>query len=105
MPAADRLSRHSLHEKEDLFSHLPLNVAEDGIDLYDGLSRYFDDSIEFEGKKARMEVSLVELPPLLQIQLQVGLLAFIMRVSSTERFDSECNSIVTRFSLTNLRLT
>jgi ubiquitin carboxyl-terminal hydrolase 25/28 len=60
-----------MHEKEDLFSHLPVNVTHDGVDLYDGLSRYFDDVVEFEGKKARMEVSLVDLPPLLQIQLQV----------------------------------
>ncbi|KAL0951889.1 hypothetical protein HGRIS_008546 [Hohenbuehelia grisea] len=63
-------SRSSVHEKEDLFSHLPVNVTEDGIDIYDGLSDYFDDVVEFEGKKARMEVSLVELPPVLQIQLQ-----------------------------------
>jgi ubiquitin carboxyl-terminal hydrolase 25 len=65
-------SRYSVHEKEDLFSHLPVNVASDGVDLYDGLCRYFDDIVEFEGKKARMEVSLIDLPPLLQIQLQVG---------------------------------
>ena len=64
-------SRFSVHEKEDLFSHLPVNVAEDGVDIYDGLSRYFDDVVEFEGKKAMMEVALVELPPILQIQLQV----------------------------------
>ncbi|KAF9489022.1 cysteine proteinase [Pleurotus eryngii] len=63
-------SRSSIHEKEDLFSHLPVNVVHDGVDIYDGLSGYFDDIVEFEGKKARMEVSLVELPPLLQIQLQ-----------------------------------
>jgi hypothetical protein len=74
--AEDRRSRFSIHEKEDLFSHLPVNVAEDGVDLYDGLSRYFDDVVEFEGKKARMEVSLVELPPLLQIQLQVRLVLY-----------------------------
>jgi ubiquitin carboxyl-terminal hydrolase 25 len=67
----DNKSRASVHEKEDLFSNLPVNVAEDGFDLYDGLSGYFDDIVEFEGKKARMEVSLVELPPLLQVQLQV----------------------------------
>jgi ubiquitin carboxyl-terminal hydrolase 25/28 len=67
----DNKSRPSVHEKEDLFSNLPVNVAEDGFDLYDGLSGYFDDIVEFEGKKARMEVSLVELPPLLQVQLQV----------------------------------
>lgn len=67
----DSRSRSSVHEKEDLFSHLPVNVAEDGFDLYDGLSGYFDDIVDFEGKKARMEVSLIDLPPLLQVQLQV----------------------------------
>ncbi|KAK7063918.1 USP domain-containing protein [Favolaschia claudopus] len=66
----DLASKSSVHEKEDLFSHLPVNVADDGIDIYDGLSGYFDDVVEFEGKKARMEVTLVETPPLLQIQLQ-----------------------------------
>lgn len=69
----DSKSRSSVHEKEDLFSHLPVNVAEDGFDIYDGLSGYFDDVVEFEGKKARMEVSLVDLPPLLQVQLQVNI--------------------------------
>lgn len=67
-------SRHksSVHEKEDLFSHLHVNVSDEGFDLYDGLARYFDDIVEFDGVKKRMEVSLVDLPPLLQIQLQVG---------------------------------
>lgn len=63
-------SRSSIHEKEDLFSHLPVNVTNDGVDIYDGLSGYFDDIVDFEGRKARMEVTLVELPPILQIQLQ-----------------------------------
>ena len=67
----NRSSRSSIHEKEDLFSHLPVNVSEEAIDIYDGLSRYFNDTVEFEGKKAHMEVSLVDLPPILQIQLQV----------------------------------
>ena len=62
-----------MHEKDDYFSHLPVNVSEEGYDLYDGLSGYFDDSVDFEGKKARMEVSLVDLPPILQIQLQVSI--------------------------------
>ena len=66
-----RRSRASTHEKEDLFSHLPLNVSDEGYDLYDGLSGYFDDTVDFEGNKARMEVALVDLPPLLQVQLQV----------------------------------
>ncbi len=65
-------SRSSVHEKEDLFSHLPVNVADDGVDIYDGLSGYFDDVVEFQGKKARMEVTLLETPPLLQIQLQAS---------------------------------
>ena len=66
-----RKSRKSITEKQDLFSHLPVNVTDSGIDIYDGLSRYFDDLVDYEGGKARMEVSLVELPPLMQIQLQV----------------------------------
>lgn len=61
----------SIHEKEVLFSLLPVNVSDEGYDLYDGLGSYFDDAVEFEGKAARMEVTLVDLPPLLQIQLQV----------------------------------
>ena len=48
-----------------------INVTNDGVDIYDGLSGYFDDIVDWEGGKARMEVSLVEAPPLLQIQLQV----------------------------------
>jgi ubiquitin carboxyl-terminal hydrolase 25/28 len=72
LTAADaQQSRSSIHEKEDLFSHLPVNVTNDGVDIYDGLSGYFDDIVDFEGRKARMEVTLVELPPVLQIQLQV----------------------------------
>lgn len=63
-------SRASIHEKEDLFSHLPVNVVNDGVDIYDGLSGYFDDVVDWEGGKARMEVTLVDAPPLLQIQLQ-----------------------------------
>ncbi|KAJ4470797.1 hypothetical protein J3R30DRAFT_3408070 [Lentinula aciculospora] len=87
------------HEKEDLFSHLPVNVGDEVdlidrsggpppydaaassdpsqdlnefsmFDIYDGLGRYFDDTIEYEGQKVPMEVGLVKLPPLLQVQLQ-----------------------------------
>lgn len=71
-------SKSSLHEREDYFSHLPVNVSEESFDLYDGLSGYFDDVVEFEGTKAKMEVSLVELPPILQIQLQVG--TFVLNI-------------------------
>lgn len=48
-----------------------MNVTNDGVDIYDGLSGYFDDVVDFEDRKARMEVTLVDLPPVLQIQLQV----------------------------------
>ena len=89
--AAARSSRYSVHEKEDLFSHLHVNVSEEGYDIYDGLGGYFDDVVEFEGIKRHMEVSLVDLPPLLQIQLQVRILlqscsgAYADRVSSSAR--------------------
>ena len=48
-----------------------MNVNDEGLDLYDGLAGFFDDAIEFEGKKAAMEVTLLDLPPILHIQLQV----------------------------------
>lgn len=70
-PSDDTRHKSSIHEKEDLFSHLHVNVSDEGFDLYDGLVRYFDDVVDLEGQKKRMEVSLVDLPPLLQIQLQV----------------------------------
>lgn len=67
----------TIHSKTDLFAHLPVNVGADveqgefGFDIYDGLGRYFDDTIEYEGQKVPMEVGLVKVPPLLQVQLQV----------------------------------
>jgi hypothetical protein len=63
--------KKAVNEKDDLFSHLPVNVSEEGFDIYDGLGGYFRDTVEFEGKKATMEVTLIDLPPILQIQLQV----------------------------------
>ncbi|TRM59714.1 hypothetical protein BD626DRAFT_572392 [Schizophyllum amplum] len=58
--------------KEDLFSHLILNVTEDGIDIHDGLISYFDDEnvFEFDGQECRMEVELLEMPLLLQMHIQ-----------------------------------
>ncbi|KAH7105002.1 cysteine proteinase [Auriculariales sp. MPI-PUGE-AT-0066] len=59
------------NEKEDLYMSLPVNVVdEETTDLYDGLAGYFDDIVDFEGKKSRMEVTLVDLPPVLHVQLQ-----------------------------------
>ncbi|KAH8119745.1 cysteine proteinase [Phellopilus nigrolimitatus] len=70
LPPDPNRTKSSLHEREDYFSHLPVNVSEESFDLYDGLSSYFDDVVEYDGTKAKMEVSLVELPPIMQIQLQ-----------------------------------
>ena len=95
-------SRSSIHEKEDLFSHLPVNVASDGTDIYDGLSGYFDDVVEFQGRKARMEVTLVDLPPILQIQLQASCL-LSLQFCFLNCSNSEYNLIVKPFSLTSLR--
>ena len=66
-------SQSPVNEREDLFSLLPVNVSDEGYDLYDSLGGYFDDVVEFEGQKARMDVTLVDLPPILQIQLQVSI--------------------------------
>ena len=52
-----------------------MNVANDGIDIYDGLSKYFDDVVEYQGGRTHMEISIVDLPPILQIQLQVRILS------------------------------
>jgi ubiquitin carboxyl-terminal hydrolase 25/28 len=48
-----------------------VNVSDDGLDIYDGLSHFLDDTVEFEGRQAEMEIDILELPPILQIQLQV----------------------------------
>ena len=49
LPPDPSRSKSSLHEREDYFSHLPVNVSEESFDLYDGLSGYFDDVVDFEG--------------------------------------------------------
>jgi ubiquitin carboxyl-terminal hydrolase 25/28 len=64
-------SGSTTHTKDDVFSHLPVNVSLDSCDLYDGLGAYFEDTVEFDGQGAQMDVTLVDLPPILQIQLQV----------------------------------
>lgn len=57
--------------KEEPFFSLLVDVAEEGRDVYDGLDAVFDDApVEIEGKQARRRVSLVEVPDLLQVQLQ-----------------------------------
>lgn len=81
-----------------------MNVAEDGFDLYDGLSGYFDDVVEFEGKKARMEVSIVDPPPLLQVQLQVSFAVSSLSCVLTLR-SREYNSIAKHCNRTSHRRT
>ncbi|MBW0461494.1 hypothetical protein O181_001209 [Austropuccinia psidii MF-1] len=57
--------------KEEPFAYLLVDVAEEGRDLYDGLDKVFDESeVELEHGKACRRVGLVDLPPILQIQLQ-----------------------------------
>lgn len=98
-PNDDARHQSSIHEKEDLFSQVHVNVAEEGFDLYDGLARYFDDVVEIGGQKKQMEVSIVDPPPLLQVQLQVSVpplnglsvLAKLMALGC-----SECNSTARR---------
>ncbi|SPO35998.1 related to UBP2 - ubiquitin-specific proteinase [Pseudozyma flocculosa] len=62
----------SIHTKKEVFKILPVDVLEEGRDLYDGLDGFFDEEtlIGSEGKPVRRTVTLLEPPPLLQIQLQ-----------------------------------
>lgn len=57
--------------KEETFGYQLVDVAKDGKDLYDGLDAAFTPSIvDIEGKKAKRQDILTQLPPILQIQLQ-----------------------------------
>jgi ubiquitin carboxyl-terminal hydrolase 25/28 len=61
----------TIHEREDPFFQLPINVSDEGCDLYDGLAGYFADAtVELDKRPARMETAIADLPPILQIQLQ-----------------------------------
>jgi ubiquitin carboxyl-terminal hydrolase 25/28 len=61
----------STHESENVFSILPVSVSDEGYDLYDGLSSYFHSTAQLYSNTVSMEITLVDLPPVLQIQLQV----------------------------------
>ncbi|SCV68286.1 BQ2448_407 [Microbotryum intermedium] len=57
--------------REEPFFSLLVDVAEEGRNVYDGLDAVFDDSIvTIEGHQARRRMRLVDVPPILQIQLQ-----------------------------------
>ncbi|PWN53231.1 cysteine proteinase [Violaceomyces palustris] len=62
----------SVHVKKEVFKILPVDVLEEGRDLYDGLDGFFDEEtlLGSEGKPLTRTVTLLEPPPILQIQLQ-----------------------------------
>ncbi|GAA5923833.1 ubiquitin-specific protease UBP2 [Sporobolomyces koalae] len=62
-----------IRTQEEPFFSLLVDVPPSSFDrdIYDGLDTVFDDApVEIEGKSARRSVSLLQLPPVLQIQLQ-----------------------------------
>jgi ubiquitin carboxyl-terminal hydrolase 25/28 len=62
-----------IRTQEDPFFSLLVDVPPTSFDrdIYDGLDAVFDDApVEIEGKSARRTISLLDLPPVLQIQLQ-----------------------------------
>ncbi|KAF8541938.1 hypothetical protein BDD12DRAFT_827425 [Trichophaea hybrida] len=57
--------------KEELFSHLLVNVAESDRDMYSALDNSFDiEQVDLEGREAKRYLSISSLPPVLQIQVQ-----------------------------------
>jgi hypothetical protein len=62
----------STHDSENVFSILPVSVSDEGYDIYDGLSSYFHSTAQLDSNTVSMEITLVDLPPVLQIQLQVS---------------------------------
>ena len=57
--------------KEEMFSHLLVNVSEGDCDLYAALDNSFDiEQVDLEGREATRHLSISHLPPVLQIQVQ-----------------------------------
>ncbi|KAL7269842.1 ubiquitin-specific protease ubp2 [Rhizina undulata] len=57
--------------KEELFSHLLVDVAEGDRDIYSALDSSFDiEKVDLEGREAKRYLSISHLPPILQIQVQ-----------------------------------
>lgn len=57
--------------KDEPFAYLLVDVASEGRNLYDGLDMVFDSSlVSIDGMSARKRMSLVDVPPILQIQMQ-----------------------------------
>lgn len=62
----------SIHVKREVFKTLPIDVLEEGRDIYDGLDGFFDEET-LEGPNGRpmqRTVTLTDAPAVLQIQLQ-----------------------------------
>lgn len=77
-PTPEGARANSTHDSENVFSILPVSVSDEGYDLYDGLSSYFHSTAQLDSNTVSMEITLVDLPPVLQIQLQVRSLAFFL---------------------------
>ncbi|SPO23731.1 related to UBP2 - ubiquitin-specific proteinase [Ustilago trichophora] len=62
----------STHIKHEVFKILPIDVLEEGRDVYDGFDGFFDSDtfVATSGAVQRRSVTLLSAPPLLQIQLQ-----------------------------------
>ncbi|KAK9457645.1 hypothetical protein V1511DRAFT_494192 [Dipodascopsis uninucleata] len=61
----------SVRTKEERFSHLIVDVATGPRDIYDALDSCFDaETVDLEGQLARRYVTISQLPPILQIQVQ-----------------------------------
>lgn len=62
----------STHVKNEIFAILPVEVREEGRDIYDSLDGFFEEETltGSDGKAVKRTVTLLEPPPVLQIQLQ-----------------------------------
>lgn len=74
-PSADRsASQSTTHVKNEIFTILPIDVLEEqGRDIYDGLDGFFEEEIlptDGGQSSVKRSVTLLEPPPVLQIQLQ-----------------------------------
>jgi len=76
-PTSESSRALSTHENENVFSILPVSVSDEGYDLYDGLSSYFHSTAQLDSNTVSMEITLVDLPPVLQIQLQVCVVGWL----------------------------
>jgi ubiquitin carboxyl-terminal hydrolase 25/28 len=57
--------------QEEPFSYLLVDAAQEGRHLYDGLDMVFESSsVSIDGKEAQRRISLIDVPEILQIQLQ-----------------------------------